>query len=149
MMLRVQAARLLLTIVGIFTSVGCWVFDFGATHMYNHRWPPHAKFHNAQTLLFGSILGVLTIYYAWRDRGKATESLGLACLLGSLYWVTQIGSGLLPNTALVDPEFAASSPKPFGLGGPQPVIDVVILLLVGIACVLGKAGHNLLVNRAE
>ena len=107
-----------------------------------------AKFHNAQTLPFGSILGVLTVYHAWKGRGEATGSLDIACLLGSLSWATQAGAGLLPNTALVDPEFAPSSPWPFGLSGPQPIIDAVVLLSVGVAYALGKAGRDRDANRS-
>ena len=143
-----RTARWILTIVGIYTAIGPWIFDFGATHMYNDRWPPHAKFHNGQTLLFGSVLGILTIYHTWRGRGGAAGDLSMACLLGSLFWITQAGAGLLPNTALVDPEFAAGVPKPFGLSAPQPVIDVVALLVIGTAYLLGKVGHDRSADRS-
>ena len=128
----IRPGRWLLTLVGLFTSISPWVADFGKTHMFNDRWPPHAKFHNAQTLLLGTLLGLLTLFYAWGRRGLAIDSLKVASLLGSLYWVTQAGSGLLPNTALTAPEFVGSTRLPLGLTGPQPFLDVVVLGMIGI-----------------
>ena len=125
-----RPGRWLLSLVGVFTSLGAWAADYGSTHMFNDRWPPHAKFHNAQTLLFATLLGLLTLFYAWRRRGLGPDNLKAAALFGSLYWITQAGSGLLPNTALMDPEFVGSTRLPFGLTGPQPFLDAVLLAMV-------------------
>lgn len=136
-MRAITPGKLILTAVGAFTAVSPWVFDYGETHLFNPRWPPHAKFHNAQTLLMGVALGLATVAYAWRgpagERGVVT-----AALFASLYWLTQAGAVFLPNTALTDPEFADRVPHPFGLGGPQPVLDAVVLALVGLACLLER-----------
>ncbi len=53
-----------------------------------------------------------------------------------LYWIAQFGSIFLANTALTDPEFVGSTRFPFGLTGPQPIIDVVLFAVVGVAYVL-------------
>jgi hypothetical protein len=132
-MKSISTGRLLLTLVGAFTAISPWVFDYGETHMFNDRWPPHAKFHNAQTLLLGTSLGLLTLYFCRQGRRDPARSLHAACLAGSLYWVTQAGSILLPNTSLTDPEFAASVPHPLGFSGPQPIVDVVVLTTVLVA----------------
>ena len=29
-------------------------------HLFNPRWPPHAKFHNCQTMVMGIFLGLIT-----------------------------------------------------------------------------------------
>lgn len=42
--------RTLLGLVGVTTSVGGYIADWNETHIYNPRWPPHAKFHNGQTM---------------------------------------------------------------------------------------------------
>ncbi len=139
-MTRYRPGRWLLSLIGLFTTVGAWLADFGRTHMFNDRWPPHAKFHNAQTLLLATLLGLLTIYHAWRRRGLALDNLRAAVLFASLYWITQAGSGLLPNTALMDPEFAGSTRLPFGLTGPQPILDVALLGLIAAAYALERRG---------
>ena len=40
------AGRTILTLVAIVTAVGGYIADWNHTHVYNPRWPPHAKFHN-------------------------------------------------------------------------------------------------------
>ena len=134
--------RWLLTLVGVFTSISPWVADFGKTHMYNDRWPPHAKFHNAQTLLLGTLLGLLTLVFTWRRRGLGLDNVKVAVLFASLYWVTQASSGLLPNTALTDPEFLGTTRFPLGLTGPQPFLDLVVLTLVAAAYMLESRRLN-------
>jgi hypothetical protein len=135
----IRPGRWLLSLVGLFTAIAPWVADFGLTHMYNDRWPPHAKFHNGQTLLLGTLLGLLTLFYTWRRRGFAPDNLGVAAILASLYWITQATAGLLPNTALTDPEFLGSTRFPFGLTGPQPFLDVVVLTIVAVAYALERS----------
>ncbi len=147
-MTAIRPDRWLLTLVGLFTSIGCWVADYGRTHMFNDRWPPHAKFHNAQTLLLGTLLGLLTLFYTWRRKGVGLDNLKAASIFASLYWITQGCSGLLPNTALTDPEFVGSTRLPFGLTGPQPFLDIMVLALIiaGYALERRRMGRT---NRAE
>ena len=45
---------LLISSTAVATMVGPFVFDFIETHIYNDTWPPHAKFHNAQTMSSGA-----------------------------------------------------------------------------------------------
>ncbi len=42
--------------------------DWNATHIYNPLWPPHAKFHNAQTMTIAVLLGVSGLVFLWRRR---------------------------------------------------------------------------------
>ena len=132
----IRPGRWLLSLVGLFTTIGCWAADYSTTHMFNDRWPPHAKFHNAQTILLGTLLGLLTLFYAWRRRGLGLDNLRTAALLASLYWITQATAGLLPNTALTDPEFVGATRLPFGLTGPQPFLDLVMLAMIAVAYAL-------------
>ncbi|KAF2760374.1 hypothetical protein EJ05DRAFT_282635 [Pseudovirgaria hyperparasitica] len=123
--------RALLTTTAIITSTGCYIADWNATHIYNPLWLPHAKFHNAQTMAMGLVLGLLTFYYTHaspspllavkkaaksRDStaGHEEEALALsremrlhqlrfAVVCGSLYWVTQLMAWVYPEVAAVDP----------------------------------------------
>ena len=135
-MIGFRPGRWLLSLVALVTSLGGWFADYGATHMFNDRWPPHAKFHNANTLLLSTMLGLLTLFYTWRRRGVGLDNLKAATVFALLYWIAQFGSIFLPNTALTDPEFVGSTRFPFGLTGPQPFIDVVLFAVVGVAYVL-------------
>jgi len=53
---RVLAGRSLLTANAVVVMLGGFIADMGKTHMRNPRWPPHAKFHNAQTIGLGALL---------------------------------------------------------------------------------------------
>ncbi|KAL7621886.1 hypothetical protein AAE478_007386 [Parahypoxylon ruwenzoriense] len=101
--------RYLLTIDALGMAIGTAVADcFNETHMFNPRWPPHAKFHNVQTVLLAETLSALTLYYTWR-RAKTPELrrefLFIAAITGSIYWFAGLLSILPPGTMGVDPEF--------------------------------------------
>ncbi|KAI0868824.1 hypothetical protein GGS24DRAFT_481050 [Hypoxylon argillaceum] len=107
--------RVLLTIDGLLLFLGAPIADYGPTHMFNPNWPPHAKFHNGQTINLSLMLGLATMYYTWR--GAATpalkrEFMRAAALAGSAYWVAGIAAILYPGTMGLDPEFG-------GPGFPQ------------------------------
>jgi len=59
-----EAARWLVVFVALVTAIGGLLADYfipwsGRQHIKNPAWPPHAKFHNGQTILMGLALGVL------------------------------------------------------------------------------------------
>ncbi len=117
----------IITLVALVTIIGPFAADWNHTHIYNPRWTPHAKFHNAQTMLLGLGLGLSTLWFAWRRSGDAGANLGTAVLFGALYWVTQAGAITFPGTAFHDPEF----PPP-----GQPVLITIVLILLSVAYLL-------------
>ncbi len=131
---RPLAPRILVSLVALATSVGPYAADFNATHIYNPTWPPHAKFHTAQTMLLGLALGACSLAFAWRKAGDARASFRVAAVFAALYWITQLASITFPGTAFVDPERAGTG---LLLGIPaQVVISAVSLALVGVALAL-------------
>lgn len=124
-----QGYRSLLTIVGLFTCAGAYIADWNETHIHNPRWPPHAKFHNGQTMSMGLALGAATLYYLWRPlkAGAAKDNLNTVVIFASLYWVTQLSAILYPGTRFTDPEF--------GDAVPQLYICAVTFALIGIGYV--------------
>jgi len=111
--------RTLLTLTALTTTFGPFLADFSTTHVYNPNWPPHAKFHNGQTMSTGAALGALTLFYTWRRASSPRENLRMAAVLGSLYWGTALTGVLYPGAKAVDPEFGEGFPQfwPFlGLG---------------------------------
>ena len=61
-----EAARWLVAFVAIVTALGGLIVDYfipssGRQHMKNPRWPPHAKFHNGQSILMGLGSGILAL----------------------------------------------------------------------------------------
>jgi hypothetical protein len=121
-------ASWLVTTVAVLTSFLAYVFDWNETHVYNPNWPPHAKFHNAQTLLLGTLLGMLSLVLLW---GK--HDLRSAVLTCSLYWLAQLGSLAFPGTALMDPEFRN---RHGGRAPMQPLLASVLLSLLATAWIV-------------
>jgi hypothetical protein len=134
------ATRVLLTAVAVPTSVGPFIADWNATHIYNPRWPPHAKFHNAQTMLLGLTLGACSLVFAWGAGGDARVRLRAAMLFAGLYWVAQMGSIAFPGTAFVDPD-RGSTGLVLGVPG-QVVMGVVLLSLLGAAGAIERRRHR-------
>ena len=117
--MHLTLASSLVTIVAVLTSCLAYIFDWNETHVYNPNWPPHAKFHNAQTLLLSTLLGLVSLIFLW---GK--HDLRSAILTCSLYWIAQLGSLAFPGTALIDPEFRN---RRGGRAPMQPLLAMILL----------------------
>ena len=135
-------SRLLFTLSAIGLAVGAHVADMNPSHIFNDRWPPHAKFHTGQTLSMSVLLSLLTIWFGWRktsdQRGTVLATAGFA----AAYWVTQATAILYPNTAFYDPEFITASSFPLGLP-VQAYFELGFLSLITLASWLSirKAAH--------
>ena len=136
-MKTISTGKILITLVAIWAAFGSYIFDWNRTHIYNPSWPPHAKFHNAQTMLLGTAIGLLSLWVLWSQKNDKIKPLRLATVLASLYWLTQAGSILFPGTALADPEFAHPGQLP-----AQLIVDVVMLAML-------VAGYSLEANRLK
>jgi hypothetical protein len=101
---KLSSGRIILTVVGLFTAISPYVADWNSTHIYNPTWPPHAKFHNAQTMVLGLFLGLISLYCIWlRSSVSLRQSLNEAVCVASLYWLSQLPAILFPGTMLTDP----------------------------------------------
>jgi hypothetical protein len=115
--------KALISVAAAATMVGPYVFDWNETHIYNPTWPPHAKFHNAQTMSMGAGLSLATLYHLWKP-GRSRGSLESAAITASLYWLTQLSAGLYPGTASVDPPGEDNWPQ---LKFALPILGMVLL----------------------
>ncbi len=100
---KLTIARIILTVLALGTSILPFLADWNATHIYNALWPPHAKFHNAQTMVLGAMLGVAALYYTWVRLPDERSALLTAWLLAGLYWFSQPFAFLFPGVAWTDP----------------------------------------------
>jgi hypothetical protein len=72
-----MAGLLLLTAVNLLQVIGTYAADWNKTHIYNPNWPPHAKFHNAQTMAMAAVLAFVSLYFTWRKRGDLSTKMYL------------------------------------------------------------------------
>ncbi|WP_328385892.1 hypothetical protein OHS81_18735 [Streptomyces sp. NBC_00400] len=134
---RAVAGKVMFSLVALFTAVSPYVADWNHTHVLNPLWPAHARFHNGQTMAMGTLLGLATLYFAWRRRGDAGSNLRAAITFAGLYWVSQAAAILYPGAAYFDPQF--DTPDMYIAGLPvQAVIEIVALALIAGAAFLSR-----------
>lgn len=138
---RTLVGRGLMSAVAVFGAVGGFRADWNETHVKNPRWPPHAKFHNAQTLATGVLLGASTLFFTWRQSGDRKTNDLAAILFGGGYFWTQIAAGFFPGTAWKDPEFlqpGESLDEPFSPQDRMGLAATALVLLAGALMWPGK-----------
>jgi hypothetical protein len=126
---RKKIGKLLISFVALFTAVSPYLADWNVTHIYNPAWTPHAKFHNAQTMVLGTILGFLSMYCLWLRKGIAEkQKLKEATVLASLYWLAQLPARFFPGVALTDPGInSVKMPVIFGIEFDQLIMDITVI----------------------
>ena len=135
-MTRRGVSTALFTLVSIVLAVSAYAADWNATHIYNPKWPPHAKFHDAQTMLLATLLAGATLFFTWRRRGDSETNLIGATGAAASYWIALALSILFPGTAYLDPEF--DRPNHYVLGLPGNLFAAtVVLVIVSVAAWLG------------
>jgi hypothetical protein len=98
-------------------SVGAFLADYNVTHVFNKNWPPHAKFHNGQTMSLGILLALTSTYFAFRPAfsqlspAEAKHNILTAAVVGSFYCVAGLSAIFYPGTHWFDPEFEMKVPK--------------------------------------
>ena len=135
-MTRRRVSTALFTLVSILLAVSAYAADWNETHIYNPKWPPHAKFHDAQTMLLGTLLAGATLFFTWRQRGDSETNLIAATLAAASYWIALAASILFPGTAYLDPEFDRPAHYVLGLPG-NFFAAIVALVIVSLAAWLG------------
>lgn len=96
--------RILLTIVAVATIIGPYIADWNHTHIYNPLWLPHAKFHDAQTMSMGALLGLFALYLLYRPEPQYNKDTAfIVALLDAIYFLTQLSAWFYPQTAAQDP----------------------------------------------
>ncbi|MBP2551815.1 hypothetical protein J2858_004758 [Neorhizobium galegae] len=130
------ASSLMFSFVAIITAIGAHLADYSSTHLFNPAWPGHAKYHAGHTMALAALLGVLTLFFAWRPGGDVLTNLLAAAGFGSIYWISQSVAICYPNTLFFDPEFDV--PINYILGLPaQAMFQIVFLSVTAIAFLWG------------
>ncbi|HEY0780036.1 MAG TPA: DUF6640 family protein [Gemmatirosa sp.] len=134
-----EVAKWLVAVVALYNFGGVVadaVVPSGARmHLRNPNWPPHAKFHNGQSMTMGLCLGLLSLVVLFAPGPLTRPRLALAAATAAVYFVAMLLAPLYPGTAWVDPEFNAEVHRPLGLP-PQQVVAGVLCALLAAALAL-------------
>lgn len=134
-----EMARYIVAFVAVFNFGGVVadaIVPAGAKqHVRNPRWPPHAKFHNWQTMLMGVFSGALSLAILFGARPLTRASFLIAAAIAVNYFAAMAVAPFFRGTAWSDPEFAAANGRPLGLA-PQQLVSYALCSLVLIAVAL-------------
>ncbi len=119
--------KVLISVSAVAAPLGAFAADWNRTHIYNPNWPPHAKFHNAQTMVSGVQTAALSLLQLWGPSPDERYSLRFGTLLAALYWMSQDAASFFPGTALVDPEFEDELPTVAGIKLNQLIPQVLVM----------------------
>ena len=137
-----QISKWIVALVAIYGGLGGIAFDaiIPATsrqHLWNAAWPPHAKFHNGQTMLMGLLNAMLVVVILFAFEPLTLPLFLAAAALTSILFVAMLGASGFPGTAWGDPEFADVNPQPLGLAVQK------LIALVGLALVISAVALRL------
>ena len=139
-----QIAKWIIALIAIFNFGGlvadALVPATAKQHLWNPRWPPHAKFHNAQTMLMGILGGSISLTILLGFRPLTLPFFLIAAATSANYFVAMALAPLFPGTAWSDPEFVAETGRPLGLA-PQQLISYIVCGLVLFAVCLAIFGQ--------
>jgi hypothetical protein len=135
------SSRLIFTVIGASLPIAAHAADMNETHIYNPHWPPHAKFHDGQTLSMSILLGGITTFLAWKSSKNVPMMVAGTACAASLYFITQSAAILYPGTAYSDPRAEPKvQPKPVRGIAAANKIDLGYLSAVLLASWLGLRG---------
>ena len=139
-MRREGAGRWILSSAAAFTAVGGFLADWNRTHLFNPNWPPHAKFHDAQSILLGALLGASGLYFLWRGGEHPQRNLRLGALLPLFFWIAQGASFVFPGAEGLEAEFPEKVPRIRGvwLNERVPSASMAVLILIGYLLERGR-----------
>lgn len=131
---------LLMSAAGL-TLAGGFLADLNKTHLFNPRWTPHAKFHDAMTILLGAMLGASGLYFLQKRKVQVLP-LRLAAALPAIFWSAQLGSFAFPGAKGINAEFPDRVPTLGPLRLNEAPASIFMLAMIGIGYVLESNQNN-------
>ena len=95
----------LLTLANAITVVGPLSADWNDSHIFNDRWPGHARFHGVTALAMTVALSSASVWSVWSGESSQDQSTArfFAAAVPVAYWAPFFLAPLVPGTAIDDP----------------------------------------------
>jgi hypothetical protein len=130
-----EAGRGLLTLANLITAVAPVAADWNDSHIFNQRWPSHARFHGVVALTMTSSLAGLNLWSLWSDETDRRTSRLFAAAVPVGYWAPFLVAPLVRGTGVDDPPH------------PIPRVGGVPTSLLGAAATTCTAAAGWLLDR--
>jgi hypothetical protein len=127
--------RSLLTLANVITATAPLAADWNDSHIFNERWPAHARFHGVTALAMSTTLSCANIWSVWSGDSGQARARFFAAAVPVAYWAPFFVAPLVPGTAVDDP--------------PHPVQRVagVPISLLGAAATTATAAAGWFIDR--
>jgi hypothetical protein len=127
--------RSLLTLANVITVAAPVAADWNDSHIFNERWPGHARFHGVTSLAMAVTLSTVNIWSIWSRPCDQDTARLFAAAVPVAYWAPFFLAPLVPGTAIDDPPH----PVPRRAGVPTN--------LLGAAATTATAAAGWLIDR--
>ena len=124
-----QTGRGLLTLANLITAVAPVTADWNDSHIFNQRWPSHARFHGVVALAMSSTLAGLNLWSLWSGRTDRGTSRLFAAAVPVAYWAPFFVAPLVRGTGVDDPPH----PVPRVAGVPTSLLGAAGTTLTAVA----------------
>jgi hypothetical protein len=85
------------------TAVAPLAADWNDSHIFNERWPAHARFHGVTALAMTTTLSSAGIWSVWSGQSDQAAAPFFAAAIPVAYWAPFFLAPLVPGTAVDDP----------------------------------------------
>jgi Family of unknown function (DUF6640) len=127
--------RSLLTFANVITVAAPLAADWNDSHIFNQRWPAHARFHGVTALAMSTMLSSANIVSLWSGGSGQARARFFGAAVPVAYWAPFFLAPLVPGAAVDDP--------------PNPVQRVagVPVSLLGAAATTATAAAGWFIDR--
>ncbi len=127
--------RSLLTLANVITAAVPLAADWNDSHIFNQRWPGHARFHGVTALAMSTMLSSANIVSLWSGGSGQARTRFFGAAIPVAYWAPFFLAPLVPGAAVDDP--------------PNPVQRVagVPVSLLGAAATTATAAAGWFIDR--
>jgi hypothetical protein len=124
-----EAGRGLLSVANVITALAPVAADWNESHIFNERWPSHARFHGVVALTMTSTLASLNLWSLWSDATDRRTSRLFAAAVPVGYWAPFFVAPLVRGTGVDDPPH----PIPRIAGVPTSLLGAAATTLTAVA----------------